>query len=57
MVESTNQSSRRRRRRRAALAVLIGLSGLMSGVWELAMVSRSIFSGSWAAPGCWHWLG
>jgi hypothetical protein len=35
MVESTNQGSRRRQRQRAALALLIGLSGLASGAWEL----------------------
>jgi hypothetical protein len=36
MVESTNQGSRRRQRQKAALALLIGLSGLASGAWELA---------------------
>jgi len=36
MIKSTNQGSRRRQRQRAALALLIGLSGLASGAWELA---------------------
>ena len=44
MVESTNQGSWRRQRR-AAVALLIGLSGLASGAWELAHGQQAYFFG------------